>query len=350
MQYFHKFKQNKSGMTLVEIITGFAILAILMVSTVSIMLFSSRIFSEDSQRDRIKLMGDEIYQKLNTTLTFVNHIQLLPENADPAKAKYDDVLFLKNGKIYYGPKEGPYQELYADTVYQETRLSWNVEAESETVLALKLQFTNQKDGKTAYETGSSMRLINLAAGTDPVQIESAAGAGANAVISYDGTPYEIEESYQPSGGKGPYTVKAYADGKTILPLVTGQEYHQGDIVEYDGKLWQMARESLIYNGTEGWAPGHPGNYQWRSLEEDWDTVNSGNSGKSVYCSPDVVSYKNDYFMCKNAYPHLTTSEPGSTTEWMKVYWFPDKETAENRSLGWSLNQNTYVSAYQQISK
>lgn len=344
---FHRFKQDKSGMTLVEIMTGFAILAILMVSTVSIMLFSSRIFSEDSERDRIKLMGDEIYQKLNTTLTFVNHIQLLPENADPSTAKYDNVFFLKDGKIYAGPKEGPYKELYAETVYQGTRLSWTVEAQSETVLALTLEFTNQEDGKLSYETGSSMRLINLAAGTDPVSIESAAGAGENALISFDGTPYEIEESYRPTGGKGPYTVKEYEVGKPVLPLVTGQEYYKGDVVEYDGKLWQLAQEeTLLYDGTPERTPGHPKNTYWRSLEEDWDSVNSGNSGKSVYYFPDVVKCEGEYYMCTYHYPFYNKKRPAmAASGWVKVYWLPEEETGENRSLGWSLNKDMYVSAY-----
>ncbi len=76
-------------MTLVEIMAGFAILAIVVAVSLSIMLFASRVLSGDSARDRMKMLGDEMYGSLNRRLTFSTHVQLLAEGSDPAGAQYE---------------------------------------------------------------------------------------------------------------------------------------------------------------------------------------------------------------------------------------------------------------------
>ena len=73
-------------MTLVEVMTAFAILAIVMTVSLSIMLFASRVLSGDSERDRMKMLGDEMYRSVSDQLVFATHVELLKEGTDPAKA------------------------------------------------------------------------------------------------------------------------------------------------------------------------------------------------------------------------------------------------------------------------
>ena len=86
-------KQNK-GMTLVEIMTGFAILAVLMAVSLTIMLFATNALNKESERDRMKMSGDEMYQAVSGKLKFATHLELRPEGADPDAAKYENRLGL----------------------------------------------------------------------------------------------------------------------------------------------------------------------------------------------------------------------------------------------------------------
>lgn len=352
MRFWRKLKKDQRGMTLTEIMLGFAILAILMVLSLSIMLFSSRVFSEDGDRDRLKMLGDEMYLSLSDKITFVTHIQILPEGTNPSDAKYKNVIFVKDGRLYTGPKEGPYKEYYSDNTYQKTQVSMTTSAQSDTVLSLKLTFTKGAGSTAAYETSSSIRLINLAAGTDSVIIERPAGPQKNPIISYDEEPYHISESGQkdPVYNNEPYTVKCYAEGKEILPLENGRAYKYGDIVEYDGHLWQVLDlTGFIYDGKDT-EPGSSHNQYWRSLEEDWETVNAGQSGKSAYSYHDVVMLDGTYYMCTNPYDWPTNRRPQNGVQWVFVYWFDNTSTTDDRMLGWSLTKDYYTSVYTQYPK
>ena len=77
-----RLRMDRRGMTLVEIMAGFAILAIVVAVSLSIMLFASRVLSGGSARDRMKMLGDEMYSSLNRRLTFSTHVQLLAEGSD----------------------------------------------------------------------------------------------------------------------------------------------------------------------------------------------------------------------------------------------------------------------------
>ena len=81
------------------------------------MLFASRVLSGGSARDRMKMLGDEMYSSLNRRLTFSTHVQLLAEGSDPAGAQYENVLFVKDGRLYQGRKEGPYSPYTGEDVY-----------------------------------------------------------------------------------------------------------------------------------------------------------------------------------------------------------------------------------------
>lgn len=338
----HALKQDTRGMTLIEIMTGFAILAILLLVSLSIMLFSGHVFTDDSSRDRLKMTGDEMYQAISQQLIFVTHIQLLPAGTAPATAQYDSVLFVQDGKLYQGPKNGPYTPCYADDVYQRTTLSITASATGEDVLTL--QFCYTKDGQTAYQTGSSLRLINLSAATDPVILETPGGEQVNPLISYDTVPYQIEEAYHPIVvDQTPYTVQNYADGQPIKAFTAGNTYYKGDIIEFEGTLWQLTVDELIYTGQKDEQPGHPHTPIWRSLAEDWHTVNSGNSGKSIYYYPDVVKCEGNYYLCTYEEPFYNVKNPATLQGWMQVYWFADKQTPQNRLLGWSSTQQEYTS-------
>ena len=332
-------KQNK-GMTLVEIMTGFAILAVLMAVSLTIMLFATNALNKESERDRMKMSGDEMYQAVSGKLKFATHLELRPEGADPDAAKYENVFYIEAGRLYAGPKGGPYTPYYADSVYQDTSVALTAAVEADTLLSLGLTFERPGADRPVYETASAFKVINLLAGTENQKIEGQ-GAYNNPVISYDGVPYMQDV---PSGddppytGEDPYTVAKYPEGKEaeIIHITDPTEewdVKKGDIVEYEGQLWQ-AVESFHYGGDMNWMPSRP-NHKWKSLEEDWRTVNAGNSGKSAYEYHDVVGYNRRYYMSVKP-NYLNTYEPTKVAGvWEEVFWFKEKATAAEPMLGWS---------------
>lgn len=356
-----RLRMDRRGMTLVEIMAGFAILAIVVAVSLSIMLFASRVLSGDSARDRMKMLGDEMYGSLNRRLTFSTHVQLLAEGSDPAGAQYENVLFVKDGRLYQGRKEGPYSPYTGEDVYQGTALTMRAEAVKSTTLRICLSFSSGSREAPVYETASSFRLINLEAGTDPIVIESAGtGEMVNPVISYDADPYIVEEAVssdpggtsgtdptRPEGGDA-YTVDQYwqeTDPSAIRRLEDGALYYPGDIVEAaPGEYWEVVALFYYFDGVKGTHPGQPHTNYWKCLDKDWETVNAGNSGRSLYEYHDVVEFDGAFYMSVtknlNSWKIMKKSDV-----WKEVYWFPDHDPGTpNRVLGWSSDPDIYVPA------
>jgi len=350
-----RLKQDRRGMTLVEVMTGFAILAIVMTVSLSIMLFASRVLSGDSERDRMKMLGDEMYRSVSDQLVFATHVELLKEGTDPAKAKYDNVIFTENGRLYKGPKEGPYAPYAGEDAYQDTALMLEAETVKTTTLGLRLVFRRAGETEPVYQTASSFRLINLEAGTDPVAIENEeAGTMINPVISYDTDPYVVEEASSDPGSEPPgpggdaYTVDQYwreTDASAIRTLENGALYRPGDIVEVTpGEYWEVVALFYYFDAVKGTHPGEPHTSYWKSLDRDWEAVNAGNSGRSLYEFGDVVEFDGAFYMSVTKNLNSWKISQNSSV-WKEVYWFPDKDPGTpDRVLGWSSDPDRYVAA------
>lgn len=342
-----KLTKNQSGMTLVELMIGFAIFAILLALSMSIMLFGTKVLSADSDQNRLKMVGDEMYSLLSDKLSFATHIQILPAGTDPEEAKYDNIILVQDGKLLMGEKGGSYTSPYESDIYLNTQLTLSATVESSYVLSLGLDFSRTDSGEetSVYSTDSAIRMINLASGTDPVEIEGS-GTTVNAVISYDSEPYSIEEGYE-STPDVPYTVACYTENKKSVPLVNGTTYQPGDIVETDdGEYWQVVQWITYDSNNPFMVPGHPHTQYWKSLEEEWN--NEYHNGESLYEYHDVVYYGKSYYggyYMSTLYWGLNTSTPSWSDYWVEVYWFPEYNDKDNRMLGWSLNPYNYISIY-----
>ena len=337
-----KIAQDQQGMTLVEVMLGFAIFAVVLTLSLSIMMFGSKILSLDSEQDRLKMLGDEMYTLLSQKLAFATHIEILPEGTPPDDASYENIILIQDGELLFGTKNGTFASPYENDIDQNTTLTFTTTVESASVLSLDLTFDRMEDGtsETLYTTASSLRLINLAAGADPVEIEGS-GTTVNPVISYDTEPYSIEEGYT-AVSDTPYTVACYVENQTPVPLVNGTMYEPGTIIVNDnGDYWQAVQWVTYYSHSPTTVPGHPHSYLWKSLEEEW----KNESYKSVYEYHDVISYKGKYYMSTIKW-YLNTWNP-LVYGWIQVFWIPEYNTSENRMLGWSLNPSSqpYRSIY-----
>ena len=314
MSKLRRMLRSSGGMTLVEIMTGFAILALVMVVSLSILFFSSNVLNMDSRKDRMKILGDEMYKSVSSRLLYAGHIQLLPTGSDPSKSKYDTVFFVREGRLYTGPKDGPY-DLYVDeAVYMDTVLSIQTEVVSGTVLSLRLAFT--RGGESVYETASSFKIVNMLieAGDDTEKacIEGE-GSMENPVISYDGGAHETE----PPLLENPYTVFRYPEGKTAVklddpdhPLPSPYLLVKGEIYEYGGLYWQ-SNFSQYYNASQ--PPGTYNIWDWKALTATWEEANPGGEErfKSAYEHHDVVMRNGKYYICTYPENFPTHEDPAS---------------------------------------
>lgn len=347
--------RNNRGMTLVELMAGFAILAIVMAVALSMMLFSSNILNVDAARDRMKMLGDDTYNAIQQTLTFATHVEVRQGPTVLSYAKYDNVIYVNpsNNRLYRGTKAHTEPWFAEDTYpHRDVELIMQVKVLDDDTLLLKLTYqlkgaTPEARIETLYETESAFRILNLSAGTDPVKIETSgspnpSGYYVNSLISYDGAPYQIEEG---GGGElwtgGPYTVAKHP--KAMSEKIKGEfesegVYQKGDIVIYNGRYYKVDRD-LTLHGDPGWYPDGASHY-WILLEEHWDS-------NSRYLKYDVVAHNGLYYMSKqdvNAY------QPPEWSTWVQVYWFADKATMADPMLGWSLDKITYKSVYEKYPK
>lgn len=97
-----------------------------------------------------------------------------------------------------------------------------------------------------------------------------------------------------------------------------------------------------FDGVKGTHPGQPHTNYWKCLDKDWETVNAGNSGRSLYEYHDVVEFDGAFYVTKNLNSWKIMKK---SDVWKEVYWFPDHDPGTpNRVLGWSSDPDIYVPA------
>ncbi len=333
--------RNEKGMTLVELMIGFAILLLLMAASVSIMLFGAKVFRDSSGRERLRLAAEEMKSQVGQELTFATRLALLPAGSDPAAVPYGHVLLVADGQLRGGPNGGPYVSPYGGDVLEGAALALTATVEDAAVLALDFAFAGGSGG--AYASALTVRLLNIAAGTEAVAIEGLEKGGVleNPVIVYDLSPYRVVEGF---GGEEqvPYTVARYGEDQTPQALSEGTAYAPGDIVvDSEGTRWQ-AVAAVVYQ-AERFAthPGSPDTAFWKRLAAEWRNEDRA----SLYQYHDIISYRGAYYMS-------TLKDRGNTARptaygWVRVYWLAAHSEADKPMLGWSLNppDAAYLSVY-----
>lgn len=338
-------RDDKKGMTLIELMVSFSIFTILLGIALSVMLFGSKIFGNQTDKDRMKMLGDEMYQFVSDKLTFATHVQLEKENTDPSKMKYENVIFVSGGRLFYGPKEGPYKEYTSSDLYQKTLLVLNADVVSSSVLAMEFSFHQEgESGEAVYQTGSALKFVNLAAKTDAVPIEGT-GAYRNPVISYDTVPYKVEEGFveKPESTDNPYTVYHYPENNPVRKLQNNHTYARGEIArDKQGVYWQAIEEVKYRHDTPDSWPGAKLENKWKLLSEEWENEDM----ITAYDYHDVVLYEGEYFMSTMKTPNYWSPRDQYGTIWIRAYWWPEYSTPENRMLGWSTDQGQYTSIFE----
>lgn len=342
-QLMERFWKDRKGMTLIELMMGFAIFSIVLTVSLSIMLFGSRILGIDGSRDRMKMVGDRAYQFVSEKLTFATHLQLEKEGTDPDKMSYENVIYVSNGRLYYGPRGGPYQQFTEESLYQDSTLVMHLSVLPSSILSLDFAFlTDPNDDATAvYQTESAARILSMATGND-AQIEGV-GEYKNPVISYDTSKYIVDEGYEPvdpdpENKDIPYTVFHYPDDAEVVDLQNNHQYAKGQVVydKWTGIYWQAITDVFYRFDTPDSLPGAKlyDNMKWKRLDEEW----SNTEFDTAYEYHDVVQFQGHYYMSnlKGANFWAVRDGDAPSSLWPEVYWRPDNEyTDENRMLGWS---------------
>lgn len=326
--------KDQRGMTMVEVLTGFAVFTLLLSFCLGLMLISSRLLSISGEKDRMKMAADKIQFYLRDTLAFATHLQVC---TTPSEAMYDNILLIQDGQILMGKKGAAvdtYSAPFAGNVYQDSTLSTEVTVKNDYLLDLKLTFT--KNGGEIYATATTLRLLNLFAGDEKI-INTGPPILADAVISYDTKPYAASTHDEP------YTVDKYIEKATVKDLINGTTYQPGDFVkDNNGDYWEAVQTVYYTDGDFNKYPGYNPSYLWKSLKREWQNSKNEQTIISIYEYNDVIEYNNSYYMSTHYANHWPIE---ITSCWMQVYWFSDYADPNARWLGWSKYNNTYVQAY-----
>lgn len=156
-----KRKKRNGGFTLVEISVTMVIVSIVMVAVVSIFFTVNNLFAHSATKAEVKQLGDNVFQYLSKQLTYCTHLQVLPGDDTTTQRKYANEYSTDpaTGHLFYKNGEAEAYDFYGDDFYKDCTL--RITANVMSTGHVELTVTILKKGEEAYQTGSTIELINL---------------------------------------------------------------------------------------------------------------------------------------------------------------------------------------------
>ncbi|MEG2597245.1 MAG: hypothetical protein RR977_02360, partial [Oscillospiraceae bacterium] len=105
-------------------------------------------------------------------------------------AHYDHIIEIVDGQLYFESPLGGKINVFGTDAYMGRTMTLSTEVLSPSILELKIQIMT--NGKSEYETGSAIKILNLAVAKSQQSIHSLMPIMESPVISYDYLPYFIK--------------------------------------------------------------------------------------------------------------------------------------------------------------
>lgn len=350
-----KVLKDKTGMTLVELMTSFLLLSIVMAMSLSILMFTTNMYNRAARLNITKLSSDELFSYIEDRLTYAGHIEIIPQAEGIGNAQYENVITVIDGKLYSGKKDDMISnpancDILENNAYAESELQLTTLKTASTVLDLKLEMI--KDSEVQYTNNTSMQILAMLVAPDIAKkayIESGSTDLVNPIISYTtgasfafrdmGGPYTVDQQYDPDNQNPPQDVIEEPDEYDVPFSATPN----GVYVRKNGKLYYWP----AVGGDANVLPNESGHW-WINVDDD--TVDTD----TVYVLHNVIYDSNGYYM---AFPANATTKLGvgevlqtphalleslggdevafAQNRWARVYWNSEKAEDDNREYGWS---------------
>ena len=202
------FRQNKLGMTLVEMVVSLVILGILMTSTMGMVISSSNIFISTSKAALDKQVGNSTFDILQKMIMYTTHLEITNEPSDSLDQGFS--INIKDednqsGYLYYKREKAESAvAMYDNSFYGNRTIQYQLTPVGKDGKHVDLKVTVFREGKAVYVREQVIRCVNLAL---------VGGANGNAVYKSADAPtinpyisFSVDEMLF-AGGKSAWTIE-----------------------------------------------------------------------------------------------------------------------------------------------
>lgn len=306
-----RVKNNKKGMTLIEMIIVLMMASVLLMVIGGFIVNSLGYFDGTVDQDISKQALDSTVSYVRDELLYASDVRVYsPQEVVDNNLKLEEwrTFHVKDGKLYH---DG--EEIFGKGFYKNKRLE--IKAKSfVNDYRLDLQYALFDGKDKVYSSFDTLELLNLKVKMNNEEgFKPLSNIISEVIISENKKIYYRKDFAEiPKGEEGGGTVeeqeKCINDYNNRGVFVGNRFYRKGDYVRYDGAWWQNVEGDRPYEASEG--PGT--NFFWKKLAQDFVDFSSYQRG-------DVVHYKGSYYEYISGNRLGYTVIPEVTYEW-KSYW------------------------------
>ncbi|MBQ0014498.1 MAG: prepilin-type N-terminal cleavage/methylation domain-containing protein [Oscillospiraceae bacterium] len=205
-------RNNKLGMTLIEMVISLVVLGILTTSTMGIIISSNNIFISTSNAALDRQVGGHVFETLTSILKYSTHLSIYDADKAPAEGVAQSVSLnltddtTQSGILMFKHKDQEdATKLYNDSFYGRRTVQYTLEEAGSSHKHIKLTVRVFRDGKQRYELSRIIKCVNLAlisTGVDANFIKDMSTPGTtNQFISFS-----VDEQLI-SGGKDAFSLE-----------------------------------------------------------------------------------------------------------------------------------------------
>lgn len=247
-----RFKSNKKGVTLIELIVAMALTVIVLTASTRIMMPMFRLYNENLRQSNAIRVSAEIEQALRNKLTSAIEMSIAEDETLDAIGKNYNYLYIKNGRIVYEENinDVPYTyDLISEEAYEGFDVEWIIrpeyirlytEKENELFYnELKIDVTlNNEADNVSVTREIAIQLINMIDKKDFFFAPQPNTPGmsriyisepqAGLTVSYNGTSVQYDEV------KYEIQVDGQITGEIIVETADGEFLYEGPRSIYEG--------------------------------------------------------------------------------------------------------------------
>ena len=176
MKTMRNLFNNKKGFTLVEMVITTLILSILMGITMGMISSSGRMFSSTAEVALDKMVGDAVFESLESMTKYATHIEIADSKEDCTRS-YNQGFYIdetddetNSGKLMYDAKTPDatryLSQPYADSFYQNRTIKYIFEPykysdDTTSDRHMKITVIVCRDGQQMYKRSNTVKAVNL---------------------------------------------------------------------------------------------------------------------------------------------------------------------------------------------
>ena len=172
-------KNNKLGMTLIEMVISLVILGILMSATMGMIISSNNIFISTSKSALDRMVGNYVFQTIEKSTRYATHMKIA-DHTDALDNDYKQSFSLgdvqdagtpqESGKLYIKTENATESiNLYGDGFYGNRTIQYKFEKVENSDKHVHITVTVFREGKARFKREGTVKCVNLGLLTSGMQ-------------------------------------------------------------------------------------------------------------------------------------------------------------------------------------